>query len=102
MLIRYHIADKWEIYCPLLRYSAGITSHLSWGQSPNSRSSRLLLLSSARFASPPTGSFCSACSGCYCAVSVRTGVAMPVVVIVMVSRLVLRAWFLILILIFDS
>src|ERR1700681_313880 len=36
VLIRYHIADKWEIYCPPLTYSAGITSHLPWGQSPNS------------------------------------------------------------------
>src|ERR1700686_139904 len=37
VLIRYHIADKWEIYCPPPTYSAGITSHLPWGQSPNSR-----------------------------------------------------------------
>src|SRR6202047_838107 len=37
VLVRYHIADKWEIYCPPLRYSPGITSHPPWGQSPNSR-----------------------------------------------------------------
>src|ERR1700730_19450284 len=37
VLIRYHIADKWEIYCPPLKYSSVITSHLCWGQSPNSR-----------------------------------------------------------------
>src|ERR1700674_5317963 len=37
VLIRYHIADKCEIYCPPLTYAAGITSHLPWGQSPNSR-----------------------------------------------------------------
>src|SRR5450631_3948592 len=29
--IRYHIADKWEIYYPHPRYSVGITFHLSWG-----------------------------------------------------------------------
>jgi hypothetical protein len=53
VLIRYHIADKWEIYCPPLRYSGGITSHLRWGQSPNSRPSPTPCCSSSVIPSPP-------------------------------------------------
>src|ERR1700681_1585834 len=63
VLIRYHIADKWEIYCPPIRYSAGITSHLPWGQSPNSRGFAHLVVRPARSPAPPTGSFRSACFG---------------------------------------
>src|SRR6266436_5702047 len=59
-----------------------------WGQSPNSRSSPHLAAPSARFASPPAGSFCSALLWGYCAVSVKTaGVATPVAVAVMVMVL---------------
>src|SRR6266446_6159950 len=61
-----------------------------WGQSPNSRSSpQSCCPPPARFASPPTGSFCSALLwGYYCAVSVKTaGVATPVAVAVMVMVL---------------
>src|SRR3984893_15759602 len=70
VLIRYHIADKWEIYCPPLTYSAGITSHLPWGQSPNSVLTlggshifRTSCCPSCASAAPPAGSFRSACSG---------------------------------------
>src|SRR6202795_3008438 len=67
VLTRYHIADKWEIYCPPLRYSAGITYHLPWGQSPNSRGFAHLfahlVVRPCAIAAPPTGSFRSACSG---------------------------------------
>src|ERR1700686_2139515 len=63
VLIRYHVADKWEIYCPPLRYSAGITSHLPWGQSPNSPGFAHLFAHLVVRPAPPTGSFRSACSG---------------------------------------
>src|ERR1700674_1213430 len=63
VLIRYHVADKWEIYCPPLRYSAGITSHLPWGQSPNSPGFAHLFAHLVVRPAPPTGSFRSASSG---------------------------------------
>src|ERR1700676_5709177 len=89
VLLRYHIADKWEIYCPPLAYSAGITSHLPWGQSPNSRGfahlfPRLVVrparsLRLQRVRSVPLA------PGSYFAVSVKTAeVATPFAVPVMV------------------
>src|SRR6266403_2114703 len=88
VLLRYHIADKWEIYCPPPSVLCGHYFPPAFGDKVLTLGVPNLAVHPARFASPPTGSFCSALLRGYCAVAVKTaGVATPVAVAVTVMVL---------------
>ena len=85
VLLRYHIADKWEIYCPPPSVLCGHYFPPAFGDKVLTLGVPPLL---ALQRDSLRRSFCSALLSGYCAVSVKTaGVATPVAVAVMVMVL---------------